>query len=70
MLLILRSMVVCTLQSLPAMTTVMHAATRPRVLSRRSPSVPQPLVMSVRTSPTGVLVLMVSISETISGVFI
>ena len=69
MLLTVLLMLVCTLLSLLATTTVMHVATRRLVLSRPSLSVPRPLVMSVPISPTGVLALMVSISETISGVF-
>ena len=69
MLLMLRLMLVCTLPSLLAMTTVMRATTRPLVLSSPSPSVPRPLVMNVPISPTGVLVLMVGIFETISGTF-
>lgn len=69
MLLTVLSTLVCTLPSLLATTTVTRAATHPLVLSRPSLSVPRPLVMSVPISPTGVLALMVSISETISGVF-
>ena len=70
MLLTLRLMLVCTLLSLLATTTVMRAAIRPLVLLRPSPLVPLPLAMSVPTSPTGALALMVSTSEVISRVFI
>jgi len=67
MLLTLRSILVCTLPSLLATTIVMRAATRPLVLSRRSPSVPRPLVMNVPISPIGALALMVSVFDTIWG---